>query len=421
MSRLGRVLRSDSAALVAGSRLLAMLLTLLTAPIVARAVGPEGRGAVATALAAFAIIPIVLALGMPLNLRRLSLGNQHEPSHRTSRDLTITMFVVSTFIAWALDVTLFSVLGREVQVVATVGVAISPLFISWLNDQSVLIGRRKFRRVAVLQIVQPVIYVTSISVLFVVGSLNAPLVLVCFLMGSFATFVVGVALTPTSLRGPRYPYRAFAKESLTFAGGSIAEAASNRLDQLIVVPLIGLYQAGLYAIAVTLSSIPMSLAHAISAHYFSRLGGSNEIRIRLNAESVRIAFMACFAFSAVICASAPVLVPLVFGDDFRPALPAVFVAQFGSVFMCVSYVSSMGLVAAGKGSRMTVSQVASAALGIGLLFWLGPALGSAGAALASTLSFVFLAMIVLLLNGVKPRSLVPTRLDFRNLRKAVRP
>jgi O-antigen/teichoic acid export membrane protein len=403
----------NSAGLVAVSRLLATLLTLSTAPVVARAVGPEGRGAVSAALAAFALVPIVLAFGMPLNLRRLSTSELGASFHRSARDLTLALFVPSSVVAYLLGITLFSSVDPLVQSVAAAGIAISPLSVSWMNDQSVLIAKRRFKRVAALQLMQPGVYVALIGSVWVLSTLNVASVLICYLIGSIATFVLGVLLVPLSVRGPRGSRRLFVRESLSFSGGAVAEAATNRLDQLLVVPLIGLYQSGLYSLAVTLSSLPMSFAHAIGAHYFSKYseqGGSRQVLVD---ESVRVTLYISIVITGGLSIASIALVPVVFGQDFTPALNSVWVSQIGSVFMCVSYVGSMVLVSAGAGSKLTLAQLVSLVVSTAALFLIAPWRGAVGASLASLSGYLILAGVVLVLAGVKPSKMLPKKSDLR--------
>ncbi|MBY6683239.1 oligosaccharide flippase family protein [Rhodococcus sp. BP-316] len=395
----------NSAGLLAVSRLLATFLTLLTAPIVARSVGPEGRGAVSAALAAFALVPIVLAFGMPLNLRRLSLRESSDGYVRAARDITLTLFIPAVGIGYALGVTLFNSLDVFVQAVAVVGIASSPLTVSWMNDQSVLIAHRKFRCVAAIQLMQPLIYVVSIIFFWSFGRLNVGIVLVCYIAGSVATFAFASWCVPVSVRGHRSSRRDFLRGSGSFVGGAVAEAASNRLDQLLVLPLLGLYQAGLYSLAVTFSSLPMSFAHAVGAHYFSRYSEEENDQDSLVSESIRVILYLSFFVAGLLSLLCIVLVPFIFGRDFVPALPSIWISQAGSVLMCTSYVVSMVLVSRGSGRALTAAQISAVVASTSALLLIAPWKGAVGASLASSSGYLVLLVIVLYLAKVRMRDL----------------
>ena len=65
---------SDSPSAVALGRFLSMGFSLLTAPLIARSLGVEGRGYVAGMLALIAVAPVMVGLGVPLAVRRRVLA-----------------------------------------------------------------------------------------------------------------------------------------------------------------------------------------------------------------------------------------------------------------------------------------------------------------------------------------------------------
>src|SRR5680860_505229 len=68
----------NSPSIIALTRLIIQLTPLLTAPIVARELGPEGRGFYAACFAAMTLTPVALGLGLPLVTRRRSAN--HDPA-----------------------------------------------------------------------------------------------------------------------------------------------------------------------------------------------------------------------------------------------------------------------------------------------------------------------------------------------------
>ena len=68
-----------------GSRLSVAALGLISAPLIAQALGPSGRGETASALATMYLVPILLALGMPFEVRRRVLADGGMGAVRTAR------------------------------------------------------------------------------------------------------------------------------------------------------------------------------------------------------------------------------------------------------------------------------------------------------------------------------------------------
>ena len=202
--------------------------------------------------------------------------------------------------------------------------------------------------------------------------------------------------------------------AVKFAGAAIAESASYRLDQVLALPIIGAYNTGLYAVAVTMGSAPLSLGHAISASYYPRVAQANGTdRDQLNAEGTRVGLAIALLVCIPLAMITPLVVPLLFGAEFVGAIVPALLSLAGTVALVCGFVASSLLAAAGRGIVMTVAQCCSLVVGIGLLFVLGPPLGAVGASLASSISYVVLSLIVIWALGVRPSAALPHIHDFR--------
>ncbi|MGX7724527.1 oligosaccharide flippase family protein [Rhodococcus sp. 5G237] len=414
--RVRTLVGTNSVSLIALSRIVAMFLTLITAPVIARALGPEGRGEAATALAAFALVPILVSLGVPLEVRRASVKGDWSRIIRASRDLSVMMFVPSGLIAFLLSVFIFRSMSSEAALVAFTGALCAPLTVSWLCDQSALIALSRYRAVAAIQVAQSIVYVLLVALAFAFSVLSVPVVLCANILGSLVTCGLGIYLTRVTFLGPRASRRSLLAGGIKYAGSGIAEAASNRLDQLLVLPLIGAYGAGLYSVAVTISSIPLSVGHALGAHFFNESAKAEAKDLSgLSGFGLRSGFLASFMVSLSLGVLSPFVVPLVFGAEFSGSIPVVVVSLIGSVAMTTAYVGSMMLAARGRGGMMTSSQVVSLVVGLCGLYLLAPRLGAPGVAFASTIAYFSLLVIVLLALRIRGSDLLLRRSDFVQL------
>ena len=407
---------ANSVSLVASSRMASMALTLLTAPIIARAIAPTGRGETATAIAAIAIVPILVGFGLPLEIRRRSATRNARASIRACRDLCIVLLLPSVLISVLLFFTIFSSMSTEVAITACVGVVLAPLSVSWLCDQSVMIGRGNYRAVALIQLAQPVMYVSIVGVGFVFGLITVQYVIVANLTGVVVAFLVGLHVCRASFIGTRDSRRSLLRGGVKYAGSSIVEASANRLDQILVLPLIGAFGAGLYSVAVTASSIPLSIGHALGAHFFNLSARQDPEARPVGAEAIRSTIVLVLAFVVPMAIAVPFLVPVVFGADFEKAVPAVLVSLIGSVFMTVAYVGSMVLAGAGRGKTMTYAQLGCLVVGISLLYLLAPIWGALGASVASSAGYFVLLSTIIVSLKIRPAELFP---HFSDMRAAV--
>lgn len=398
-----RLKRANSPSFVAIGQVAASGLALVTAPLVARAIGPEGRGETAAVLAAFYIWPIIVALGMPLEVRRASAVGQGEVALRRARRLMVLLPVPSVLIAVTLNATLFSQLDMSGRVVACIGLVLAPLMVSWMCDQSVLIGRKKYSFVALVQVCNPAIYLVMIVAGWVTGVISVSYVLAASIIGNGGSALLGAALTRVSIRGVSAASGPFMKNSLKYAGSSIAEASANRLDQLLALPVLGTLQAGYYAVAATVGTLGLPLGHALAADSFNAIARLTGDSVSRRAEEISH-FRAAFSLSLVLCVFivlfCPILIPILFGADFSGAIVPAIILCFGGAALVPAYVAALMLAAEGRGVEMTIAQCVRLILLIGLLIPLGWYMGVVAAALAAaSVSWVLLAILTFRLTG----------------------
>lgn len=419
-ARESRLHRFNVPTLIVVGRLASTASSLLSAPIVARALGPEGRGESAAAIAMFFIIPVVVALGMPLEVRRESARNPVANVLHGARVYCWITLIPSLVVAGLLFVTLFRSFPFDARMVATAGVALAPLSVSWACDTSALVSHGRYAGVLAIQIAQPVIYVPLVAALWLSDTAALWTVLSAYLAGTASAFCVGLFCTRRLLKGPRVRPRRLLRGSVKFSGAAIAEVASNRLDQALALPVLGAANAGIYSIAITIASAPIALAHALNAATFPALARSEgSVRRERQRASLRMAA----ALSVVVCPLTAVigwpLIPLVFGSDFADARMPFLLALPGTAMVIVAFLASMSLAAEGKGAWMAMGQFTGLVFGLTLLFILGSIYGSSGAAIASSIAYISLLSILLFALRLTPLSISPRSADIRSAMSAL--
>ncbi|OZD10787.1 hypothetical protein CH253_29695 [Rhodococcus sp. 06-156-3C] len=389
------------------------MLALVSAPIVARALHPEGRGETAAAIAAFYIVPILLCLGLPLEVRRLAaLGNGYD-ANRTARMLALAMLPVSAAIGWILSTTVFGGLDGNARTAVWVGIAIAPFTIWWMCDLSILIAERRFVATALLELMLQLVFVPTILAGWLTGVCTVAFVLWANIAGTVATTVLGALLSRTRLLGSLSAMGRTIRSSLTFAGSAAAEAASNRLDLVVALPLLGAFQTGLYSAAVTLSTLPMAIAYALGASFFTDFAESEPAVVqRAQQAGARVSLAVGFAASTAVAIASPVAVYVLFGSKFYGAIGPAVVLLFGTSMMISSQVLNMGLVATSRGISMTVVQLIGLTVGVCLLLALGGPFGAWGAAAAASSSALTVWILLIRRIGGCWREYVPAPRDL---------
>lgn len=404
-------------------RVLTLLLSLATAPIIAREIGPVGRGHVAAAMVAAMLIPIVLSLGIPIGVRVLTATHGGTSFVRVGRRYAWIALPACLLLGVLAHLTLLHDLESSATTAFLFYSGLGALFIHALCSQSALIVRREYLRVALLQTSQIFVSTIAILVLWAIDAVSVASVLWSQSLGTLAAFSTGLAFVRVgrSADEPRMALRDLVRQSLPYAGGQLAEIAAMKADQLLALPIIGGVQAGYYAVAATIASLPIAVAHALGTIYFRTVAKSAELTANLVAMSaIRVSWLVGVGTTIPIAVATPWLVPLVFGSAFSPASSPTLLALIGSPIAVANYVGSQALAARGRGHEITSAQVLGLATGLGALVLLGPALGAKGAAIASTVGFA-VTLIVISMHHSRALSVwIPRRSDVTTLLREAR-
>lgn len=357
--------------------------SLLTAPILARVLGPDGRGIVATATAVLLLCPLLLSLGLPTWLRKLAAEGGDIPRAAWAvRKLAGISLLPACLLGLVLPSLLLPGSTHTVQAVFAASIISTPACIIWICDVHILLGRGDYLGYALLNLAPSFTFAACVIASALTGTLTA-----AFAIGAFAAAnVINALLVGIFVKArrtpPTMPVGRLAKHSLPFYGAQLAQAAAFRLDQALIVALMGAQVAGLYSVSVTISLIPVAVAQGLGAFAF-RFAAVGSVDV---AAMVRASSAAGLLLAGVLAAVAPVAVPLVFGDEFSGSIPAVLIGLVGSIGLVFGYVACMCLAGQGRGKAMTWCQVLGTVAGIGGLVLAG--LGGGGAVWAAGASAI---------------------------------
>jgi len=381
-------MRASSPLWIALGRLGASLLSFASAPVLARILGPEGRGITAAVLAAAFIAPALLSLGLPFWVRRQSLLGRGRAATRNSRLLIVLTTPVAFAIGVAASIALLPDVNATTLAASITAIASAPLTVWWMCDEGRLLAVGAYRQVAWLLMVQPAVVLAAVLVGFFPGWVDVPFVLYASSAGAFLTVVYGcIAVARVSTIGEDAEHRMrmlpTIAASIKFYIPTLLEATAARLTSTLALPLAGAYAAGLYSVAATLASAPVALGHAAAASHARTLPDEDGV-IRRDSEvrGVRQSLAIGIAVTAVGAPLSPWLVPLVFGQEFASSAVAVMVAMAGLIFLVPSQVLITQYVLRDKAPVITVAQLSTVASQLILSVILAPLLGATGLAIA---------------------------------------
>ena len=164
---------------------------------------------------------------------------------------------------------------------------------------------------------------------------------------------------------------------------------AGRADIFLVRALSDNVDTGLYSVALTLSQLAMYPSDALLGAAFPRLARLDPgTSLAYITRITRAGIAAAAVTSVLIGAVTPLVVPLVFGEAFRPSIVPTLILLVSSVLYGAQTLLSRARAASGRPglavSSFTVSLVTMLALDVALI----PPLGIRGAALASVLASI---------------------------------
>ena len=167
-------------------------------------------------------------------------------------------------------------------------------------------------------------------------------------------------------------------------------ALNAQLDQLVLSQTVLAADLGRYAIAVSISLLPVPLVSAIGNVAFPRLAAQREMTgVTRKLQRLSLLGGACLA-AAMLVPTAVMsywLVPLVFGASYRGAVPLLWILTPGSVFLACGMVTGDLLKGRRQPAVLAWAHGIAAIFTVALLFALLPLVGVYAAAIASTVSY----------------------------------
>jgi O-antigen/teichoic acid export membrane protein len=401
-----------------------LALGVITAPLQARALGPEGRGLLAAIMVPVTLAPWIAGLGLSQYATREVARGRHAGTVFAS-SVAATLPSCALLLVLAAPIASLVAGGRDVvYTYVLLGLFLVPLSISTEILGGVAQGRQEWSRLASMRMVPAVLGTISVVVLYVSDSLTVETAAITFIVAGLLAVVPLLPLL-RQMR-PFKAQRAVAGEGLRFGVKAwvaiLGNLANVRLDQLLMIRLVDERQLGLYAVSLTISSLPGQVTSALSTGVFPRVAAGER---SLPARVLRITLAAALLIGLGLALITLPLLEIVFGSDFLDAAPMIWILLAAGIPVTGVRLLSTSLTSGGRPGAAAYGEVVALAITVpGLLLLLQP-LGGVGAAIVSllayTASFVYLLVVARRhFAGTFREFLIPTRADASSVADAVR-
>ncbi len=366
--------------------------TLVTAPILARALGPEGRGDVAAVMAPAAMLSWLLAMGLPMAAAYHVDNISERTVLATATSFGVVVGVPVCAVLWLLAPTYLSAHSPVTVTWARVFLLIAPLGV---GTSAALEVRRRMNpgvswnlwRSSVL-----VVPAAGIVALAIAGRLTLQTALAMYFIGT---------VPPMWLLLSRLWQRPLARPSMSAlrvmlpyawrtASTATATSVTRRFDQVLLVAVVQPEQLGQYAVAVAVASITNLLTSGLALALFGHLRGeaSSQRALARYRRSIWMTFVMSSTVALGLALVAPLVLQVVFGADFGPAATALRLLLPGAVAYDVLVVIGTKLYSDGRPGEAARAALLGAVLTVVGLFVLVPHFGIEGAAAVTSLAFL---------------------------------
>jgi len=365
------------------------LAMLVSAPILAHALGVDGRGEVAAATAPLTLVITAATFGIPDAVNYV-VARSPLTVRRATRTALVLMFIAGLAATAAVILSSSWLSGGDVTIqhlITVASLAIVPsLVVAVLRGAAS--GLHLWRRVSLERFISSFIRIAALIPLWLTGNLTPIAATIVIAVGPLLGAVAYWRM-PGTEKNPEIPHdtgkdtgpRQIMSFGMRVWVGAISGILLSRLDQALMTPLSDSYQLGLYAVAATIADIPLIINRAVRDVTFS--ADAAEATDKRLGTSARISSTASALLGLVTAVTMVWWLPLLFGADFSPAIPITVVLLLAAVLGTPGSIAGAGLSARGRPGLRSSSLVISCLINVGLLFLIVPTYGAMGAAIAT--------------------------------------
>lgn len=379
-----------------GSYGLIQISGLLNSIILARTLGPQDRGEFAAAI----LLPTLLVSFGALGLYEAALYHVAHDKRTIESVATVSLLAclilgtVSMAVGFLVIPVVLGSSREEVITIARWALILIPFGMLHSHSSTLLRSLLQMKTYNLLQLIVPIGSAGGALILGLLGNLNLStavlLQLSLFIFASLVSFVVMIVRAPLrKLNFDRSIMTSMLAYGVRVYLGNIFVVANARLDQLILIPLISAADLGYYVIAVKVAEISGYLAAVVVLVGVPRIAAIADKKIQLDS-AVRlfgVHWWVSLLVKLVFIPLVVLLIPIIYGQQFMPAIPAAIILVVASVFHDGKRVLTGVMQALDHPWPASKSEFCAVIITIALLPLAIPHLGILGAAVVSMIAY----------------------------------
>lgn len=404
---------------------------LVAGILLARALGPSGRGelAAATILPAFLVVIGSFGMGPAIIYFAASRETGAARLFGTGQWIALLQSFVLVPLGYLALPLFLRHYDQALLATARLYLVTVPLGLSALYSVSLLTGGLHVSSVNALNAVIPVGYVIGIAVMLSTHRLGVRQVVLLQLGLNVIVTVAGLLVVAlhndVSLNLDRQLARAMLRYGSKSQLGTVSQTLNLRLDQALIAGWLPARDLGLYVAAVNSVSLLQAVSQAGRMIFTPRVVriADSDTKAATIAHMYRQYLVVLLAAGGLLAVVLPVAIPLVFGQAFVGAILPAYILLLAGVVYAGKEVLSAVLRGLNDPWQASSAEIIALAVTVPGLVLLVPSLGINGAAMGSLLAYI--ASLVVLERALRRGHQCPGRdlfmLGWADMRDAAGP
>lgn len=369
-------------------RIVRTLVAVVLSIVVARALGPHGRGDYALATAVYSGLVLSVFTGISSATSYFMLNAQVGRGILRPALLTGLLFTI----VGAVPVGAMAVLAHNAWA-ALPSVILLPCNVPVMILLGYALGTKRIRWQTTYLALSTACTLLAMGLTFLFFSHTARDAIAAFV--GVSIFVAVVALAVVSLDARKLPSQpvgqwAFTAYALRVGVVSLVSLLNYRADLYVVALLAAPAVLGMYAVAISAAEGLLVVTQVAAVATSPHVGSMERTdAAHLTAQCVRATFGVASLICAIFFVIAPFVVKVLYGAAYLPMVPALRILLVAVLILSVgSPLSNFFTLKIGKPEVALVSAACAALLCLAASWWLVPRIGMAGAASATAAAYL---------------------------------
>ena len=410
---------------VLSSNLIRTLIGIASGVLLARYLGPDQRGQ----LGALMVVPSMLVSLLNLGIRQSvvrELGKQDFPAKHIVRTVVVMSFWLSV-VAVAVGFLVFSVFyATEPLLFILLATSVTPAILTTSLFSGIMLANNSIGVYSRIRVYPQTLQFAGVLILVVLFAFKITGALVAQVVAHYLVACYAMLWLMGQSKdngGFRFDIaRRLTSVGLVYAIALFSLALNYRVDIILLRHYSTMSQIGQYTIGVGLAEQLWQIPAAIGVLLFAKSSRRGDNDIEFVARVLRLNLLVALGLSGLLFAFSQYLVPFIYGPDYAESVRVVRTIIPGIFIFTIFKILHSDLAGRGKPQVALFVMIPAVLLNIILNIVLIPSHGAQGAALASSISYFFGAVLFLICYknsvGVTLQTLFAFKsADFANLRQ----